>query len=86
MHKLHTICGPLVHASGVHGGAEHSARRAENIENGRKWPKMRTLMVVPNLAHVRVGSGCAAELEPSGMCPTYHLGVNQTPLDLQMAG
>ena len=48
VHKLHTICGPLIHVSGVHGGAEHSARRAENIGNGRKWPKMCTLMVGAN--------------------------------------
>ena len=35
MHKLHTILGPLVNASGLHVGAEHSACRARNIENGK---------------------------------------------------
>ena len=30
MHKLHAIFGSLVHVSGVHGGAEHSARRTKN--------------------------------------------------------
>ena len=45
MHKQHTICSRLIHDSGVHGGAEHGARRAKNLENGRKLQKMRTIMV-----------------------------------------
>ena len=52
MHKLQTIYDPLVHALGVHGGAEHSARRANNMEKGKEWPNMRTLMVEANGAHV----------------------------------
>ena len=39
MHKLHHIVGPLVHASSVHGGAEHSARQAKNMKNGKKDKK-----------------------------------------------
>ena len=54
MHNTHVISVPLVHASGVHGWAEHSARRAENVENCSKWPKMRTLMVGANEAHARL--------------------------------
>ena len=68
------------------GGAEHSARRAKNIGNCRKWPKLRILMVRANGAHVQLGPGCALELEPSAMCPAYLLGVDQTLLDLGMAG
>ena len=56
-----------------------------NIENGRKWPKMHRFMVGANGAHVRLGQGCALELVSSPMCPTYLLGVAQTPLDLGMA-
>ena len=41
------------------GGAEHSARRAKNIGNGRILPKARTLMVGANRAHVRLGPECA---------------------------
>ena len=37
------ICGPFVHESGVHEVAEHGARRAENVENCSKWPRMRTV-------------------------------------------
>ena len=71
LHRVHIICGPLVNASVAHGGAEHSARRAENIRNGRKWRKMRTLMVGTNGAHVRLGPGCALELVSTPLCPTY---------------
>ena len=39
IHNTHVIYGPLVHASGVHEGAEHGARRAENVENCSKWRK-----------------------------------------------
>ena len=59
VHKLHTKCCPLVHVSGVHRGAEHSAHWAKDIGNGRKWPKMDTLMVGASGAHVRLGPGCA---------------------------
>ena len=86
MHKLHTIFGSLVHVFGVPGGTEHSARRAKNIENSKKWPKLHTLMVGANGAHVRLGPGYALELEPSPMCPTYLLRVAQTPPVLGMAG
>ena len=77
VHITHVIYGPLVHASGVHEGAEHGARRAENVENCSKWPKMRTLMVGANEAHARLGPECAIELVSSHMCPTYLLGVAQ---------
>ena len=50
--KQNTIYGPLLHATSVHMGAEHGARRARNIENGGKWPKMRTLKVRVNSVHV----------------------------------
>ena len=36
IHNTHVIYGPLVRASGVHGWAQHSARRAENVENCSK--------------------------------------------------
>ena len=45
VHNTHVIYGPLVHESGVHEVGEDVARRAENMENCSKWPKMRTLMV-----------------------------------------
>ena len=77
VHITHVIYGPLVHASGVHEGAEHGARRAENVENCSKWPKMRTLMVGANEAHARLGPECAIGLVSSHMCPTYLLGVAQ---------
>ena len=48
VHITHVIYGPLVHASGVHEGAEHCAQRAENVKNCSKWQKMRTLMVGAN--------------------------------------
>ena len=64
MHNTHVIYGPLVHASGVHEVAEHGARRAENVENCSKWPKMRTLMVGANEAHARLGPECAIGLVP----------------------
>ena len=71
MHKQHTIYGPLVHATGVHGGAEHGARRVKNIKNGKKWPKMRTPVVGANRVHVRLGPGHALELVSSPMYRTY---------------
>ena len=86
VHKLHTMCGPLVHASGVHGGVEHSARRAKNIENGIKWPKLGTFMVGTNGAHVQLGPVCALESVSSPMCATYLVGFAQTRLYLGMAG
>ena len=85
MHKPHTAYCPLVPASGVYGGAEHGARWAKNMEIGRKWPKMRTLMVGANRMNVRIGLRHALELVSSPMCPTYPLGVAQTPLHLGMA-
>ena len=75
VHITHVIYGPLVHVSGVHEGAEHGARRAENVENCSKWPKMRTLMVGANKAHARLGPECAIGLVSSHMRPTYLLGV-----------
>ena len=86
IHNTHVIYGPLVHASAVHEGAEHGARRAENVENCSKWPKMRTLMVGANEAHARLGPECAIGLVSSHMRPTYLLGVAQTPPVLGMAG
>ena len=86
IHITHVIYGPLVHASGMHQGAEHGARRAENVENCSKWPKMRTLMVGANEAHARLGPECAIGLVSSHMRPTYLLGVAQTPPVLAMAG
>ena len=86
IHNTHVICGPLVHASGVHQGVEHGARRAENVENCSKWPKMRTLMVGANEAHARLGPECAIGLVSSHMRPTYLLGIAQTPPVLGMAG
>ena len=77
VHITHVIYGPLIHASGVHEGAEHGARRAENVENCSKWPKMRTLMVGANEAHARLGPECAIGLVSSHMRPTYLLGVAQ---------
>ena len=77
IHNTHVIYGPLVHPSGVHGWAQHSARRAEKVENCSKWPKMRTLMVGANEAHARLGLECAIGLVSSYMCPTYLLGVAQ---------
>ena len=77
VHNTHVIYGPLVHESGVHEGAEHGARRAENMENCSKWPKMRTLMVGANEAHARLGPECAIGLVSSHMRPTYLLGVAQ---------
>ena len=85
-HNTHVIYGPLVHASCVHEGAEHGARRAENVENCSRWPKMRTLMVGANEAHARLGPECAIGLVSSHMRPTYLLGVAQTPPVLGMAG
>ena len=86
IHNTHVIYGPLVHASGVQEGAEHGARRAENVENCSKWPKMRTLMVGANEAHARLGPECAIGLVSSHMCQTYLSGVAQTPPVLGMAG
>ena len=86
IHNIHVIYGPLTHASGVHEGAEHGARRAENVGNCAKWPKMRTLMVGANEAHARLGPECAIGLVSSHMCPTYLLGVAQTPPVLGTAG
>ena len=86
IHNTHVIYGPLVHASGVHEGAEHGARRAENVENCSIWPKMRTLMGGANEAHARLGPECAIGLVSSHMRPTYLLGVAQTPPVLGMAG
>ena len=77
IHITHVIYGPLVHASVVHEGAEHGARRAENVEKCSKWPKMRTLMVGANEAHARLGPECAIGLVSSHMRPTYLLGVAQ---------
>ena len=79
IHNTHVIYGPLVHASGVHEGAEHGARRAENVEDCSKWPKMRTLMGGANEAHARLGPECAIGLISSHMRPTYLLAVAQTP-------
>ena len=73
----HVTYGPLVHASGVHEGAEHGARWAENVENCSKWLKMRTLMVGADEAHARLGPECAIGLVSSHMRPTYLLGVAQ---------
>ena len=84
--KLHTIFRPLVHASAVHGGAEHSTWRAKDIENGQKQPKMRTFMVGANGVHIQLGPGHALELGPSPLCPSYLSDVHQTPLDLGIAG
>ena len=61
-HNTPVIYCPLVHESGVHEVAEHGARRAENVENCSKWPKMRTLMVGANEAHARLGPECAIGL------------------------
>ena len=77
VHITHVIYGPLVHASGVYEGADHGARRAENVENCSKWPKMRTLMGGANEAHARLGPECAIGLVSSHMRPTYLLGVAQ---------
>ena len=77
IHITHVIYGPLVHASSVHEVAEHGARRAENMENCSKWPKMRTLMVGANEAHTRLEPECAIGLVSSHMCLTYSLGVTQ---------
>ena len=85
-HNTHVIYGALVHASGVHEGAEHGARRAEKVENCSKWPKMRTLMGGANEAHARLGPECAIGLVSSHMRPTYLLGVAKTPPVLGMAG
>ena len=78
IHNTHVIYGALVHASGVHEGAEHGARRAENVENCSKWPKMCKLMGGANEAHARLGSECAIGLVSSHMRPTYLLGAAQT--------
>ena len=86
IHNTHVIYGPLVHASGMHEGAEHGARRAENVENCSKWPRMRTPMVGANEAHARLGPECAIGLVSSHMRRTYVLGVAQTPPVLGMAG
>ena len=86
IHITHVIYGPLVHASVVHEGVEHGARRAENVENCSKWPKMRTLMVGANEAHARLGPDCAIGLVSSHMCPTYLLGVAQLLRFFGMAG
>ena len=77
MRNTQVIYGPLVHASGVHGWAQHSARRAAKVENFSKWPKMGTLMVGANEAYARLGPECAMGLVSSHMCPTYLLGVTQ---------
>ena len=77
VHNTHVMYGPLVHESGVHEEAEHGARRAENMENCSKWPKMRTLMVGANEAHARLGPEYAIGLVSSHMRPTYLLGVAQ---------
>ena len=75
IHNTHIIYGPLVHASSVYEGAEHGARRAENVENCSKWLKIRTLMGGANEAHARHGPECAIELVSSHMRPAYLLGV-----------
>ena len=85
LHNTHVIYRPLVHASGVHEGAEHGARRAENVENCSKCPKMRTLMGRAHEAHARLGPECAMGLVSSLMRPTYLLGVAQTHPVLGMA-
>ena len=77
VHNTHVIYGPLVHDSVVHEEAEHGARRAENMENCSKWPKMRTLIVGANEAHARLGPECAIGLVSSHMRPTFPLGVAQ---------
>ena len=76
-HITHVRYGPLVHASSVRGVAEHGARRAENVENCSKWPKMRTLMVGANEAHARLGPEYAIGLVSSHRCAKYLLGVAQ---------
>ena len=86
IHNTHIKYGPLVHPSGVHEGAEHGARRAENVGNCSKWPKMCTLMGGANEAHARLGPECAIGLVSSHMRPTYLLGVAQIPPVLRMAG
>ena len=86
IHNTHFIYGPLVHASGVYKGADHGARRAENMRNCSKWPIMCTLMGWANEAHARLRPECAIGLVSSHMRPTYLLGVAQAPPVLGMAG
>ena len=76
----------MVHVSGVHGGAEHSAGWVENIEKCSKLPKMRTFMAGANGVLVRLRPDYARDLEATPMCPTNPLGVDETPLDFGMAG
>ena len=56
------------------------------METCSKWPKMRTLMARANEVHVRPRPDYASDSEPTLMCPTCLLGVDQTPLDLGMTG
>ena len=86
MHLPHTILDSLLHVSGVHGGAERSARRVKNMEKCSKWPKMRKLMAQANGVHVRLRPDYAPDLRSTPMCPTYPLGSDQIPLDLGMTG
>ena len=52
------------------GGAGASARRAENIRNGRKWPTMRTLMVGTwTRVCPRIGTNCYVSNIPFGSRP-----------------
>ena len=73
IHNTHVISGPLVHASGVHEGVEHGARRKENVENCSKWPKMCTLMGGANEAHARLGPECAIGLVSSLFFARRHI-------------
>ena len=79
IHNTHVIYGPLVHASGVHEGAEHGARPAENVKNCSKRPKMRTLMGAANEAHARLGPECAIGLV-SVICVQHIFWASPKPL------
>ena len=84
MHNTDVIYGPLVHASGVHEVAEHGARRAANVENCPKWPKVRTLMVRANEAHARLGLECAIGIK--SYASNISFGRRPTPPVLGIAG
>ena len=52
----------------------------------KKSPKMRTMVVRANVAHVLPGPDYVLNLDSSPLCPTYLLGVDQTFPDLGMVG